>query len=239
MSKKPSALKIDIYLDGAEREKMLRFYNEKWASGFTTNPTLMAKAGIKDYVAFCKEILTQIKDAPISFEVFADDLEEMKRQAHIIAALGNNVYVKIPIMNTKRECTIPLIRQLFESGMKLNVTAIFTLEQLQKLHANMRPQDDALVSVFAGRIADSGIDPIPLMTQTVAMFKDLPKAQVLWASTREPINIYQADQCGCHIITVPAEIISKLSLYGKNQTDYSWETVKMFYEDGQKAGFKL
>lgn len=239
MANKPAALKINIYLDGAEKEKMLRFYREKWASGFTTNPTLMAKAGVKDYIAFCKEILTEIKDSPISFEVFADDLEEMKRQAKIIAALGSNVYVKIPIMNTKRESTVPLIRQLFESGMKLNITAIFTMAQLENLHANMRPQDDALISVFAGRIADSGIDPIPLMKQTVALFKDLPKAQILWASTREPYNMYQADQCGCHIITVPPDIISKLALYGKNQEDYSWETVKMFYDDGQKAGFKL
>lgn len=239
MAFKPASLKIDVYLDGAEKDKMLRFYREKWATGFTTNPTLMAKAGIKDYIGFCKEILQEIKDSPISFEVFADDFDEMKRQAKLIADLGSNVYVKIPIMNTKRASAVPLVRQLFELGMKLNITAIFTKEQLLELHANMRPQDDALVSIFAGRIADTGVDPCPIMKDAVALFKDLPKAKILWASTREPINIYQANDCGCHIITVPADIISKFSIYHKNLDDYSLETVKLFFEDGQKAGFRL
>lgn len=239
MAKKPAGMKVEIYLDGAEKDKMLKFYRESWATGFTTNPSLMAKAGIKDYIGFCREILQEIKDMPISFEVFADDFSEMKRQAKIIADLGPNVYVKIPISNTKRESSIPLIKELFSLGMKLNITAIFTMEQLKAIHSVMTPKDDALISVFAGRIADTGVDPMPLMRDTVKLFANLPKAKVLWASTREPLNMFQAEACGCQIITVPPDMITKLSLHKKSLEDYSVETVKMFYDDGQKAGFKL
>jgi transaldolase len=235
----PAQLKVHVYADGANREDMLKRYREGFVKGFTTNPTLIAKAGVKDYEGFAKEILKEIKDLPISFEVFSDEYPEMERQADKIASWGPNVNVKIPIMNTKSEPALPLIRRLLDKGQKLNVTAIFTQEQLNGLREILRPQDDVIVSIFAGRIADTGIDPVPLMKKAVEDYKHLPKAKILWASPREVLNAYQAEECGCQIITATDDIIGKLKLSGKNLTEYSLETVKMFYNDAQKAGFQL
>jgi transaldolase len=232
-------LKIQIYADGANKETMIKLYNSKQIKGFTTNPTLMKKAGIKDYEGFAKSVLEVIKDLPISFEVFSDEFPEMKAQAMKINAWGKNVNIKIPITNTKGESSLPLIKDLLSSGLKLNVTAIFTKEQIHGLHEVMTEKDDVIVSVFAGRIADSGVDPIPLMRETVALFKNFPKAKVLWASPREVLNIYQAEECGCHVITVVDELISKLPLYKKDPAEFSLETVRMFYDDAKKAEFSI
>ncbi len=232
-------MKIAIYADGANRADMLKRYKERLVSGFTTNPSLMVKAGIKDYAGFAKEILQDITDMSISFEVFSDEFPEMERQALKINEYGKNVYVKIPISNTKGESALPLCRRLLDKGLKLNVTAILTDHQVRALHEILKPQDDVIVSIFAGRIADTGVDPIPLMKQAVQMYKDKPGAKILWASTREVLNIYQAEWAGCHIITVTDDLISKLSLQGKNLEEYSLDTVKMFYQDAKKAGFSI
>ncbi len=232
-------MKIHLYLDGADKGTMLSHYKEGNVQGFTTNPSLMRKAGVRDYGAFAKEMLSTITDKPISFEVFADDFTEMEAQAERIHSWAPNVNVKIPISNTKGEMSYPLIKKLFAKGIKLNITAIFTQEQLLDLKNIMNPNDDAIVSIFAGRIADTGKDPMPLMKESVALFQDLPKAKILWASTREALNMYQAQECGCHIITVPEGILKKLSLYNKSLSDYSLETVHLFYEDGKSAGFQL
>ncbi len=231
--------KTAIYLDGAYKDEMLTRNKEGFVKGFTTNPTLMAKAGVKDYKAFALELLSSIKELPISFEVFSDEFPEMQRQAEEIASWGQNVSVKIPIMNTKREPAYPLIKKLLAQGVKLNVTAIFTMDQLQNLREVMGPKDDVIVSIFAGRIADTGVDPMPIMKSAVKMFADLPKAKILWASPREVLNVYQAEDCGCHIITATNDIISKLKFHKKSLEDFSQETVAMFYQDGLKAGFKL
>lgn len=232
-------LKIHVYADGANKDDMIKRYKEGFVKGFTTNPTLMAKAGIKDYEGFAKEILGTIKTMPISFEVFSDEFPEMKRQALKIKAWAPNVNVKIPITNTKGQPALSLIKELLAEGTKLNVTAIFTDEQLQGLKEVMKPKDDVIVSVFAGRIADAGVDPIPVMTRTVEMFKNHPGAKVLWASPREVLNVYQAEDCGCHIITVTDDIIKKIASRGKDLGEFSLDTVKMFYDDATKAGFKL
>ncbi|PWU14581.1 MAG: transaldolase [Bdellovibrio sp.] len=218
---------------------MIKRYREGVVSGFTTNPTLMAKAGIKDYQGFAKEVLATIKDLPISFEVFSDDFAEMKRQALIIKSWGEHVNVKIPITNTRSESAIPLIEDLFRLGVKLNVTAIFTELQFSALRKVTRPEDDVIVSIFAGRIADTGVDPIPIMKRAVDLFRDRPKAKILWASPREALNIVQAEMAGCHIITVTDDLLTKRSLRNKDLTEYSLETVKMFYNDATKAGFRL
>lgn len=232
-------LNTQVYLDGASFEEMLKFHKEGFVKGFTTNPTLMAKAGITDYEGFAKKVLAQIPDMPISFEVFSDDFENMERQARIIATWGKNVNVKIPVSNSKGEPAYGLIKRLSASGLSLNVTAIFTDEQLQHVHDALNPQADTIISIFAGRIADTGVDPMPVMSRAVKMYKDMPKAKILWASPREALNIYQASQCGCHVITATGDLIKKLAFHGKSLTDFSRETVKMFYDDGQKAGFKL
>jgi transaldolase len=232
-------LKIHVYADGAQKDDMIKRYKEGFVKGFTTNPTLIAKAGIKDYEGFAKSVLEVIKDLPISFEVFSDDFTEMKRQALKIKNWGKNVNVKIPITNTRGESAVSLIKDLLKEGVKLNVTAIFTEDQCKSLREVMTAKDDVIVSVFAGRIADAGVDPIPLMTKTVKMYKDLPLAKVLWASPREVLNVYQAEECGCHIITVTDDIIKKISSRGKDLTQFSLETVKMFYDDATKAGFSL
>jgi transaldolase len=232
-------LQIHIYADGAHRELMLKRHKEGLVKGFTTNPSLMAQAGIKDYVGYAKELLTQIPDMPISFEVFSDEFPEMERQALLIGAWGKNVYVKIPITNTKSESALPLIRKLLDRDLRLNVTAIFTQEQLDGLREILKPKDDVLVSVFAGRLADTGIDPMPLMTKAVHDYRGLAGSKLLWASTREAFNIYQAEACGCHIITVPDDLIGKLKIRGKSPAEYSLDTVKTFYSDAQKAGFVL
>jgi transaldolase len=207
--------------------------------GFTTNPTLMAKAGIKDYRGWAREALQAIPDLPISFEVFSDDFDEMKRQAFELAELGKNANVKIPITNTKKQSSIPLIKELLDEGLKLNVTAIFTMEQIRGLREIMGPKDDVIVSVFAGRIADAGVDPEPIMKTTAALYKDCLKAKVLWASPREILNIVQADRCGCHIITCTPAILEKLGNLGKNLEEFSLETVKMFYDDARRSEFTL
>lgn len=233
------ALKIAVYADGARKEDMLKRYREGFVKGFTTNPTLMAKAGVNDYKGFARSVLSEIRDRPISFEVFSDDFVEMEREALIIGGWGDNVNIKIPITNTQGKPSLPLIRKLLDRGLKLNVTAIFTQSQLDGLREILKPGDDVIVSIFAGRIADTGVDPVPLMRKAVRDFAPTPGAKILWASPREALNIYQADQCGCQIITATDDQISKLALHGKDLNQFSLETVEMFHQDATRAGFKL
>ncbi len=232
-------LKIAVYGDGADRATMLERYQEGFIKGFTTNPTLMAKAGITDYHAFAASILSEMKNLPISFEVFSDEFEEMERQALLIGSWGSNVNIKIPITNTRAESALPLVRKLLDRNLKLNVTAILTQEQIDGLRNILQPKDDVIVSIFAGRIADTGIDPVPVMREAVQDYRDLHGSKILWASPREVLNIYQAEACGCHIITATYDLIEKLKLFGKPLAEYSLDTVKMFYKDAQKAGFSL
>lgn len=231
---------IRIFADGADAAAMIRRYREGFVGGFTTNPTLMAKAGVRDYAAFAREVLAVVRDLPISFEVFSDDFVEMERQALLIAGWGPNVNVKIPITNTRAASSLPVVRSLLDRGVKLNVTAILAREQWLRLREVMRPEDDVIVSIFAGRIADTGVDPVPLMRQAVEDFRALSRAKVLWASPREALNVYQAEACGCHVITAPEDLISKLqTLRGRSLIDLSLDTVRMFHGDAAKAGFKL
>jgi transaldolase len=232
-------LKIKLFADGAEKAGMLEMYAKPYIKGFTTNPTLMHKAGLTDYRGFAKSIVEAIPDRHISFEVFSDDFDEMERQAREIATWGENVYVKIPVTNTRREPSYALIRRLSEEGVKLNITAILTLDQVRCVAEAVRGGAPSCVSVFAGRIADTGRDPVPLMAEAVSILRDAPDAELIWASPRELLNIFQADAIGCHIITVTNDILKKLSLVGKDLGDYSLDTVKMFYDDGKKAGFVL
>jgi len=228
-----------IFADGANKAEMLALYGNPAIDGFTTNPTLMRKAGIHDYKAFALDILSVIKDKPISFEVFADDFEEMERQAKEIASWGENVYVKIPITNTKSESSEPLLRKLAAAGVKVNVTAIMTVAQVAHILDAIKDCPAAVVSVFAGRIADTGVDPIPAMVQVIEMIAPYPHIELIWASPRELLNIEQAKQIGCHIITVTNDILKKLSLAGKDLNEYSLETVKMFYDDASAAGYTI
>lgn len=232
-------LKIKIFADGADRESMLDMYAKPFIKGLTTNPTLMRKAGISDYRDFCQEILTQIKTKPISFEVFSDDFHEMERQAMEIAAWGENVYVKIPVTNTKRLPCYQLVRTLAARGVKLNVTAIMTLDQVQNVADALDANTPSYVSVFAGRIADTGRDPLPIMKESLAVLKSLPSAELIWASPRELLNIFQANEIGCHVITVTHDILKKLSMVGYDLEDYSLDTVKMFHSDAVSAGYSL
>ena len=232
-------LSVKIFGDGADLASMLELYGKPYIKGFTTNPTLMRKAGISDYRAFAKEVLQAIPDRPISFEVFSDEFEEMERQAQEIASWGENVYVKIPVTNTRRESACDLVRRLSHSGVKLNVTALLTLEQVRDVTAAVADGAPACVSVFAGRIADTGRDPVPLMAAAVEMLRAAPNAELIWASPRELLNIFHADQVGCHIITVTPDILKKLSLVGYDLSEYSLDTVKMFYNDARQAGFTL
>lgn len=232
-------LQVKIFADGADRAGMLEMYAKPYISGFTTNPTLMRKASITDYRAFAKDILRAIPDRPISFEVFSDEFPEMERQAREIAGWGENVYVKIPVTNTRRETSSALVRRLSHAGIKLNVTALLTLEQVGEIVECVAGGAPCCVSVFAGRIADTGRDPVPLMTSALALLRRVPTAELIWASPRELLNVFQADAIGCHIITVTNDVLKKLSLVGKDLTDYSWETVKMFYDDAQQAGYTL
>jgi transaldolase len=234
-----SDLKVKIYADGADKTGMLEMYPQSYISGFTTNPTLMKKAGITDYRVFAHDILKSIPDKPISFEVFADEFSEMERQALEISSWGDNVYVKIPVTNTQQLYSYELIQRLSNQGVKLNVTAIFTLEQVREVTFALKDSPASIISVFAGRIADSGIDPIPLMQAALEITKLAPTAELLWASPREVLNIYQADAVGCHIITATNDLIKKISLSGKNLDEFSLETVKMFYNDASSAGFQL
>ena len=237
--KKVEELKVKIFADGADKAGMLEMYEKPFVKGLTTNPTLMKKAGITDYRAFCKDILTSINDKPLSFEVFSDDFLEMERQALEIASWGDNVYVKIPITNTKQETCYALVEKLANQKVKLNVTALMTLDQVRNVVAALDPNIPSYVSVFAGRIDDTGYDPVPLMTTAVEILKTAPAAELIWASPRELLNIFQADEIGCHVITVTNDILKKLSLVGYDLDEYSLDTVKMFYADAVAAGFKL
>jgi transaldolase len=232
-------LKVKIFADGADRAGMLEMAAKPFIKGLTTNPTLMRKAGIKDYGAFAREILADIKDKPLSFEVFSDDFPDMERQAMEIASWGDNVYVKIPVTNTRQETCYALARKLSAQGVKLNVTALMTLTQVRDVVASLQPQVPSYVSVFAGRIADTGRDPLPMMAAAVAMLAPLPAAELIWASPRELLNIFQADEIGCQVITVTHDILKKLSLVGYDLEAYSLDTVKMFHADAVAAGFEL
>jgi|TARA_B110000881_G_scaffold146126_1_gene129329 transaldolase len=232
-------LKIKIFADGADFESINKLNTKNYIRGFTTNPSLMKKAGIKNYKEFALKILSKIKDKPISFEVFSDDLIEMEKQAMEIASWGKNVNVKIPVTNTKKESTTEIIERLSNQGIECNITAIFTVNQLKNIVQVLNKNTPAILSVFAGRIADTGIDPENIMAECVQASKSKPKSEILWASTRELVNIFQADKIGCQIITVPHEILSKIDSIGKNLDDYSLDTVKSFYKDAVAAGFKI
>ncbi len=232
-------LKVKIFADGADKAGMLEMYRKPFVKGFTTNPTLMRKAGVSDYETFAKDIIAAIPDRSISFEVFADDFTEMERQARRIAPWGKNISVKIPITNTKGESAIPLVKKLSQDGVALNVTAMFTLKQVQDVVDAVKGGAPCFVSVFAGRVADTGRDPVPLMAEAVRILRAAPNTALIWASPRELLNVFQADDIGCHVITVTNDIIKKLSLVGKDMDQYSLETVKMFYDDGKAAGFTL
>ena len=232
-------LKVKIFADGADKTDMLGMLVKPYIKGFTTNPTLMRKAGIADYKEFAKDILKSIPDRPISFEVLSDEFPEMERQALEIADWGDNVYVKIPVTNTKRESSYELVHKLAKHGVKLNVTALMTLSQVRDVVAALDPRVPSYVSVFAGRIADTGRDPIPLMAAAVQILKLNPRSELIWASPRELLNIFHANEIGCHVITVTNDILNKLSLVDFDLEDYSLDTVKMFHTDAVAAGFKL
>jgi transaldolase len=239
MIKSISQLKIKLFADGAEKADILEMYKKPYIKGFTTNPTLMNKAGIKEYKAFALEILSEIKDRPISFEVFSDDLEEMESQALKIANWGNNVFVKIPITNTKGISTTPIIKSLSSQGVNLNITAMMTLSQVSQVSLAIGSNSPAILSIFAGRIADTGVDPIPVMAEALEIIKQYPNQELLWASPRELLNVVQADSIGCHIITATSGILRKLNLLGKDLSEYSLETVQMFRVDAINAGYEL
>lgn len=232
-------LKIKIFADGADPSEMKQAYRQGIVQGFTTNPTLMRKAGVRDYEAFAKGILRDIPDLPISFEVFSDDFPAMEREAEKISAWGENVSVKIPITNTKGESCAPLIKKLSSKGLSLNVTAILTVEQVKEVSGALSSKSKSIVSVFAGRIADTGRDPAGYMKESADILKENPNAELLWASSRELLNIFQAESCGCHIITVTPDILKKLSLLNKELKDVSLDTVRQFYQDAQSSGFKI
>lgn len=232
-------LKIKLFADGADKATMLDYYRNPAIRGFTTNPTLMRKAGISDYEAFARDILSIIRDRPVSLEVFADEFPEMERQARTLATWGENVYVKIPVTNTQRESCIPLLCRLAASGVKVNVTALMTLAQVRDAALALAGGPPSYISVFAGRIADSGRDPLPVMKAAVELAGLGRNLELIWASPRELLNIVQADEIGCHIITVTADILKKLGSLGKNLDDFSLETVMMFREDSIKAGYSV
>jgi transaldolase len=232
-------LSVKIFADGADLPGMLELYRKPYVKGFTTNPTLMRKAGITDYAGFAKEVLQAIPDRPISFEVFSDEFSEMERQAHTIASWGEHVYVKIPVTNTRRESSRDLVGRLAHAGVKVNVTALLSLGQVRDVVDAVAGGAPACVSVFAGRVADTGCDPVPLMTAAVAVLRVAPNVELIWASPRELLNVFQADAIGCQIITVTHDILRKLSVIGRNLEEYSLETVKMFHADALQAGFLL
>jgi transaldolase len=232
-------LRVKIFADGADLKGMKEAAAQPLIKGFTTNPTLMRQAGVSDYKEFALEVLKLIPDRPVSFEVFADDFPTMEVQGREIASWGDNVYVKVPVTNTKGEFAGALMSRLSSAGIKLNVTAIMTNEQVKRVAAALAKDTPAIVSVFAGRIADTGRDPLPLMSEAVSLLKDRPKAELLWASPRELLNIFQADEIGCHIITVTGDVIRKLALVGKDLDRYSLETVAMFYKDAVTAAFTI
>jgi transaldolase len=237
--KKLSELKIKIFGDGADMAGILELCRKPYIKGFTTNPTLMRKAAVPDYEAFAMQVLEHIKDRPVSFEVIADDEEVMESQARYIAKWGRNVYVKIPVTNTRREPMYELIERLSRDGIQVNVTAMLTLEQVREVTKALHRGAPSNVSVFAGRIADTGRDPVQMMIEAVKMVRENEHSELIWASPRELLNIFQADEIGCHIITVTNDILGKLSLIGKDLDDFSLETVKMFYDDAVKSGYAL
>jgi len=232
-------LRIKIFADGADKAGMLELYRNPIIKGFTTNPTLMRKAGVGDYRSFAREIITAIPDRPISFEVLSDEFDEMERQALEIASWGENVYVKIPITNTRGVSSHELINRLVRAGVRLNVTALMTLGQVREVGPCLAEGPSGFVSIFAGRVADSGRDPVPHMAAAIELLRPYPNLELLWASPRELLNIFQADAIGCHIITVSHDILKKLSLVGKDLNEYSLDTVKMFYNDAREAGYTL
>jgi transaldolase len=233
------ALRIKIFADGADKAGMLEMAGKPYISGFTTNPTLMRKAGVLDYRAFAHEIIRAIPNRPISFEVLSDECAEMERQAYEIASWGDLVYVKVPVTNTRAESTCGVIRRLSKAGIKLNVTALMTLEQVRAVSNALAGGPSSTISVFAGRIADTGRDPVPIMAAAVEVLRPYPQQELVWASPRELLNIFQAESIGCHIITVTNDILKKLDLLGRDLADYSLDTVKMFYRDAQQAGYIL
>lgn len=232
-------LDIKIFGDGADLDSIIEAYQEGLVKGFTTNPTLMTRAGITNYMTFATEVLRVVTDLPVSFEVFSDDFDGMREQALRLAELGDNVYVKIPITNTECTSACPLIHDLTQRGLKLNITAILSIRQVEQVRQALHPDVPAIVSVFAGRIADTGRDPIPIMQQSLDILKPLPKAELLWASPREALNIIQAAAIGCPIITVVPAILAKAKFFGMELEDLSLETVKMFYEDARGSGLKI
>jgi transaldolase len=232
-------LSVKIFADGADLSGMIDMYRKPYIKGFTTNPTLMRKAGISDYRAFAMQVLQAIPDRPISFEVFSDEFCEMERQAREIASWGENVYVKIPVTNTRRDSACDLVRLLSHSGVKVNVTALLTPGQVRDVAEAVACGAPACVSVFAGRVADTGCDPVPLMAAAVEMLRIAPNAELIWASPRELLNIFQADAIGCHIITVTNDVLKKLCLVGRDLEEYSLDTVKMFHNDAAQAGFAI
>jgi transaldolase len=233
-------LKIRIFADGADKKGMLELNANPVIQGLTTNPTLMRKAGVTEFEAFARDILQGITVKPVSFEVFSDEFSEMKRQALKINSWAKNVYVKIPITNTRDESSLPLIHELSNEGVKLNITAMLTPEQVAGVAKALHPQSPAFISVFAGRIADTGVDPVPLMLECKKILTGMPKAELLWASVREVLNIFQANDCGCEIVTVPHDVLNKaLKLAGKDLKELSLDTVKMFAADAKGAGFSL
>lgn len=234
-----SRLKTKIFADGADLDGLLALAGNPLISGFTTNPTLMRKAGVQDYEAFAREVLERIPDRPISFEVFSDEPLEMLAQARQIASWGENVYVKIPVTNTRGEWTDSVVKELTHGGVKVNVTALMTVAQVERVTRALAGGAPSNISVFAGRVADTGRDPVPLMEEAIDVARAAAQAEMIWASPRELLNIFQADAIHCHIITVTHEILAKLSLLGKDLDDYSLETVKMFYNDAQAAGFSI
>ena len=239
MLRRLAELKIKLFSDGADKTQILRFYANPLIRGFTTNPTLMRSAGVKNYEAFAREILDVIRDRPISFEVFADNFGEMERQARKIAAWGENVYVKIPISNTKRQSSMELAGQLAHSGVKVNVTAVLTLDQVRAAANALTGGSPGIISIFAGRIADTGRDPVPTVAAAVDLVSAYSNIELIWASPRELLNIFQANDAGCHIITVPETILSKLETVGKDLDEFSLETVAMFHNDAARSGYQL
>jgi transaldolase len=236
---KPDKLSIKIFADGADLDGIKQMYANPRIKGFTTNPTLMRKAGVEEYVAFARQVLEIVPDRPVSFEVFADDFDEMEVQAIEIASWGSNVNVKIPITNTKGEFAGPLIGRLSNAGVQVNVTAMMTIGQVQGITDVLNADVPAIISVFAGRIADTGVDPVPVMSEALEIMQARPKAELLWASPRELLNIFQADGIGCHIITATNDVLAKLAFVGKNLDAYSLETVEMFYQDAASAGYSI
>ena len=239
MLRRLAELKIRLFADGADKTQILRFYANPLIRGFTTNPTLMRSAGVKNYEAFAREILDVIRDRPISFEVFADNFGEMERQARKIAAWGENVYVKIPISNTKRQSSMELAGQLAHSGVKVNITAVLTLDQVRAAANALTGGSPGIISIFAGRIADTGRDPVPTVAAAVDLVSAYSDIELIWASPRELLNIFQANDAGCHIITVPETILSKLETVGKDLDEFSLETVAMFHNDAARSGYQL